>query len=131
MELFGVLSLAVIGAALAVLVRSVRPEMGLVVGVVTGLIVLLYALGEITGVLASLRELAAAYGVDGGYIGVLLKILGIAYAAQFGAQICADAGESAIAGKVELCGRVLILAAALPVVITTLGTAMGLLRSLP
>ena len=131
MELFRILSIAVLGAALTVLVRPLRPEMAVLTGTATGLVVLLYALGEATGVLETLRALGEAYGVDSGYIGVLLKIIGIAYAAQFGAQICADAGESAIAGKVELCGRVFILAAALPAVTATLGTAVSLLRSLP
>lgn len=130
MELFRVISLAVLGASLAVLVRPLRPEMAVLIGASTGVIVLLYALGEVSGVLDSLRSLAAAYGVDTGYVGILLKILGIAYAAQFGAQICTDAGESAIAGKVELCGRVLILAAALPAAVTTLGSAIGLLNGL-
>ncbi len=131
MELFRILSIAILGAALAVLVRPLRPEMAILIGAATGVIVLLYAVGEVTGVLDTLRRLGEAYGVDSGYIGVLLKIIGIAYAAQFGAQICSDAGESAIAGKVELCGRVLILAAALPVVVTTLGTAIGALNTLP
>lgn len=131
MELFRILSIAVVGAALTVLVRSLRPEMAVLIGAVTALIVLLYAVGEATGVLEALKSLGETYGVDGSYVGVLLKIIGIAYAAQFGAQICCDAGESAIAGKVELCGRVLILAAALPAVTATLGTAIGLLRSLP
>lgn len=130
MELFRVISLAVLGASLAVLVRPLRPEMAVLIGASTGVIVLLYALGEVSGILDSLRSLAAAYGVDTGYVGILLKILGIAYAAQFGAQICTDAGESAIAGKVELCGRVLILAAALPAAVTTLGAAIGLLNGL-
>lgn len=131
MELFRILSIAILGATLAVLVRPLRPEMAVLIGAATGVVVLLHAIGEVTGVLETLRNLGAAYGVDGGYVGILLKIIGIAYAAQFGAQICSDAGESAIAGKVELCGRVLILAAALPAVATTLGTAAGLLKSLP
>ena len=131
MELFRVLSIAILGAALAVLVRPMRPEMAMLIAAATGLIVLLYAVGEATGVLETLRALGEAYGVESGYVGVLLKIIGIAYAAQFGAQICADAGESAIAGKVELCGRVLILAAALPAVAATLVSAAELLKTLP
>lgn len=127
MNIFQVISLAILGAALALTIRPFRPELAMIVGLVTGLIVLLFAVGELTGLLDSLRGLAAQYGIQGTYVSVLLKIIGIAYAAQFGAQVCTDAGESAIAGKVELCGRILILAAAVPVAAATISTAAGLL----
>lgn len=130
MELMQVLGVAILGAVLAALIRPLRPEMAVVIGMVSGLIVLLYAVGRITGVLDTVKNLAASYGVDSGYVAILLKIIGIAYAAQFGAQICTDAGETAVAGKVELCGRVLILAAALPVVATTLATAVQMLKGI-
>ena len=131
MKILEILSLAVLGVTLAVLIRPFRPEMSMIVGVATGLILLLYAVGEFTGLIGSLRQLALDYGLDTRYIGILLKIIGIAYAAQFGAQICKDAGETAVAGKVELCGRVMILAAAVPATVATLSTAVRLLIALP
>ena len=131
MQIFEVLGIAILGTVMSAMLRPLRPELSILVGAATGLIVLASAVGELTGVFDTLRALADEYGVDTGYIGTLLKILGIAYAAQFGAQICTDAGESAIAGKVELFGRVLILAAAIPAAATTLGTAIRLLRTLP
>ena len=57
-----------------------------------------------------------------------IKVIGIAYLAQMGASICQDAGESAIGGKVELCGRILILSAALPAAFQVLESAMSLIR---
>ena len=131
MQIFRILGIAILGTTFAVMLRQLRPELSAIVGMATGLIVLLLAIGELTGLMDTLRALAAEYGVDTGYIGTLLKIMGVAYAAQFGAQLCADAGESAIAGKVELFGRILIMAAAMPAVVTALGAAVRLLRMLP
>lgn len=131
MQIFRILGIAILGATLAVMLKPLRPELAVLVAIATGVIVLMHAVIELTGLLDTLRALAGEYGVDTGYIGTLLKILGVAYAAQFGAQICADAGESAIAGKVELFGRILILAAAAPAVLTALGSAVRMLRSLP
>lgn len=130
MQIFKILGIAILGTTLAVMLRPLRPEASILVGIVTGLLVLLSAIAELTGLMDALRALFAEYGVDAGYIGTLLKIMGVAYAAQFGAQICTDAGESAIAGKVELFGRILIMAAAMPAVVTSLGAAVQLLRSL-
>ena len=124
MRIFTIVGLAVLGVTLALTVRSFRPELALLIGVATGIAVLLSVVGELTGVIDALRAAARQYGVDEGYLGVLLKIIGIAYLAQFGVQICRDAGESAAAAKVELAGRVLVLAAALGIG-CTLGYLFG------
>jgi stage III sporulation protein AD len=58
---------------------------------------------------------------------VLIKIIGIAYLAQFAGEICKDAGESAMAAKVERGGRIMILAAALPAAVTLLDMVAALL----
>jgi stage III sporulation protein AD len=127
-RIFTIVGLAVLGVTLAVTVRSFRPELSLLIGVSTGIVVLLSVVGELTGVIDTLRTVAQQYGVDDGYLGVLLKIIGVAYLAQFGVQICRDAGESAAAAKVELAGRILILSAALPAAVAMLSAAAELLR---
>ncbi len=131
MKLMQILVIAVGGVALAAVVRPIRKEMGMLIGAATGLIVLGAAVAEWSGLIDALREFAAAYGVDTGYIGLLLKIIGIAYLAQFGAQICTDAGETAVAGKVELFGRVMILLNAFPAAAMTVATAVELLGGKP
>ena len=73
------------------------------------------------------REFAAEYGIEAEYVGLCIKIIGIAYVAQLGVQVCTDAGETAVAGKVELCGRVLILAVSLPAATATLRLAAKML----
>lgn len=128
MRIFTIVELAVLGVTLAVTVRSFRPELSLLIGVSTGIVALLSVVGELTGVIDTLRTVAQQYGVDDGYLGVLLKIIGVAYLAQFGVQICRDAGESAAAAKVELAGRILILSAALPAAVAMLSAAAELLR---
>ncbi len=50
------------------------------------------------------------------YMTVLAKALGITLAVQLSAQICHDAGESAIASKLELIGKAELLLLALPLV---------------
>ena len=62
-----------------------------------------------------LRETAEKAGVGEGYFSVVLKVIGIAYLTQFGAQLCVDAGESAVAAKIELAGKILMMTAAAPV----------------
>jgi stage III sporulation protein AD len=69
-------------------------------------------MGAVIGLFRDLSRLAR---VDELYLTTLLKILGIAYIAEFGAQICRDAGEGTIASKIEMVGKILILVLALPI----------------
>ena len=80
-------------------------------------------LGEL---ISLLRETAEQAGVGEGYFSIVLKVIGIAYLTQFGAQLCADAGESAIAAKIEMAGKVLMMTAAAPVLTGLLETVIGL-----
>jgi len=50
----------------------------------------------------------------------ILKIIGIAYIAEFGAEVCKDAGEGAIASKIELAGKVIIIVLAAPIITSLL-----------
>jgi stage III sporulation protein AD len=76
------------------------------------LLVIMVPLGQVVAALGRVAELAHVRGL---YLALLLKVLGIAYLATLGAEIARDAGEGALANKVELAGKVLILVLAVPV----------------
>jgi stage III sporulation protein AD len=86
---------------------------------------LLPSLAEVVG---ALNRLTAVGGIRQLYLGVLLKVLGIAYLTTIGAALIQDMGEQALAGKVELAGKLLILVLAVPVLTAILQL---LLRMLP
>ncbi|MEL7603035.1 MAG: stage III sporulation protein AD [Bacillota bacterium] len=127
MAVFQLAAFGLLAASIVVLVRAYRPEMALQISIVAGLLLLLYIIAQVSGILASLKAISERYGVNSAYIGVLIKIIGIAYLAQFAGEICKDAGESAMASKVELGGRIMILAAALPAAVTLLDMVAALL----
>ena len=109
---------AIAASAAALTVRSYKPELGMQIGVATGLMLLLYALGEVGGVFAELSEYVEGFGIPAEYIAAVLKVTGIVYLVQFAAETCRDSGEGAIAAKTELAGRVMILVVCLPVIKT-------------
>lgn len=127
MRIDAVVVVAVLGASLSLLIKKLRPELAMMVGGVTGAALLILGVGELTGLFQAFSDMALSYGLETEYVGLCIKLIGIAYLAQLGALICADAGESAIAAKVELCGRILILCAALPTAAGTLKAAAKLL----
>jgi len=128
MDIFRIAVFAVLAVSIILLVRHYRPEISLQITVIAGLVMFLFMMGTIEPVVESIRLLASRFHIETEYIGILLKIIGIAYIAQFAAEICKDAGESAIASKVELGGRIMILTAAFPAVVSLLELATSLLN---
>jgi stage III sporulation protein AD len=84
-------------------------------------------LSKMGAIINLFRDLTHKAQVDELYLVTLLKILGIAYIAEFGAQICRDAGEGTIASKIELAGKILILLLALPIFTAVLQVVVRLL----
>ncbi len=109
------------GVALASVVlinvlRRERPEFAVLLSLAAGAVLFLLILPQVAQAIRLIDELAALSRVHVVYIDVVLRIIGIAYLAEFAAQVSRDAGEGALAQKVELGGKVLILVLAVPIV---------------
>ena len=126
MEISRIIALGLIGTIFSVLLKKENPQIAMLVAVVTGILIFLMLCAPLGNLLALLRKTAEQAGVGEGYFSVVLKVIGIAYLTQFGAQLCADAGEGAIASKIELAGKVLMMTVAAPVLTGLLEMVMGL-----
>ena len=65
--------------------------------------------------------------VNGQFLGILLKITGIAFLTEFAVSVCKDSGETAIASKVDLGGKVIIIAISSPIISSLLETVVKVL----
>ncbi len=115
MELINLLGFGLIAGALALVVRRFSPELGMQLSIAAGAIIFIMVITKLAPIAQYLNSLAVKYGVKSEYIGIVLKIIAIAYLAEFGVQVLKDAGEGAIASKVEFGGKVLIAVLALPI----------------
>ncbi len=123
-ELVGFALLSVV--ALSIL-RPLRPEIAVLLALVAGAVILWRLLPLIERILGLLTTLAQRGNVQPIYLDTILRIVGIAYIVEFGSQIARDAGEGALAAKVELGGKVLILALALPILLAVLQLVVRLI----
>lgn len=116
MEISQIVVLGIVAAVFAVLLKNQNPETAVLISIAAGLTVFFLVIGKISAVIELLRSYAQKVNIDSVYISTLLKIIGIAYIAEFGAEICRDAGETAIASKIELAGKVIIVVLAVPII---------------
>ena len=121
------LLIALIGTCAAVLLRAVRPEYAVPVGIVTAVLLLLSGLNSLKPVSETIRKLFGDYGVPSAVPAAVLKIVGLSYLTEFGVNVCRDAGQTAIAGNLEFGGKVLILTCALPALVTLAETGASLI----
>ncbi|ANS74939.1 stage III sporulation protein AD [Paenibacillus yonginensis] len=127
MDMIQIVGLGLIAAILSLLMREQKPIFAFLITAFTGITIFLFLIGKIGTVLDTLEELAAASGVQNVYLKTILKIIGIAYIAEFGAQIVRDAGQDSIASKIELAGKVLIIVLAVPIIGIIIETVVKLL----
>jgi stage III sporulation protein AD len=119
--------LAVVVALLTVVVRQYKAEYGMAVGIAGGILLLLLVVAQMSGLFDALSEMIGRAGIQQEWLALLLKALGICYVTQFAADCCRDAGESALASKAELAGRVAVVVLALPMLTQLLENIVGML----
>jgi stage III sporulation protein AD len=122
-----IVALAVVALVLIVVIRQEKPELALQISVAAGIIIIVFVLWKLAGIIKVLERLALRAELNMVFLSALLKIIGIAYIAEFGTQVCRDAGENALALKVELAGKVMILILAVPIISTIVDTVARLL----
>ena len=107
-------------AVLCMVVRVQQPQMAGLCAMAAGLMLLLSALESLNGIQDVLTRLTALGGLNETYLSTLLKVLGISYAAELAAQTCTDLGESGLALKVGLAGKLCVFSMTAPLLIDML-----------
>lgn len=107
-------SVALIAAVLSIVLKQYKPEYSLFISIGAGVLIFLSVLAVIEPVLSFIEELTEQAGLEGVYGEVLIKSLAICYITQLACDCCKDAGESAIAGKLQIAGKIAVLLIALP-----------------
>ncbi|GAB6170328.1 stage III sporulation protein AD [Clostridium carnis] len=127
MEILKIVSFAFVALFIFILFKDKRNDLAVLISLAAGAIIFLFIITQLTDVISFIRNIADRANIDMVYIGIVLKILAIAYLASFCSEICKDAGAGSIASKVEFSGKVLILALAVPILMAVLDSILQIL----
>ena len=116
MSVAGICALGVCAAVIALYLRELRPEMARLFALGAGVVIMGLAVPMAAEFVSGIKVFGAMSSVTADFLGPLLKITGIAYIAQFAAELCRDAGESALAGRVEFAGKTAIALMSFPII---------------
>lgn len=127
MEIVKIALIGIISGVLVVTVKQKQPEIAMQVSIVAGLIIFIYVLNYLATAVDYIRNIITKYDVPYASITIVLKIIGVAYICEFAVQILKDTGETSIATKVELAGRVFIIVLSLPIITSFMNMVLGML----
>lgn len=126
MDMLKLAGLGVCGAIMTMLIRRLKPGAGLAVSLAAGVLLLANLMAPLGQVVARISAIAHAGGLSDVYMSQLLKVGGVSLLTDFAAQTCRDAEEEGLAMKVELAGRVTLIALSLPFMESLLAQIMSL-----
>jgi len=127
MGIFQIIAVGILAAVISITIKKQSPEIALLITITASVLIFLMVLPMLTEavhIVTHLGELADGQAV---YVSLALRVIGVAYMAELGASVCKDAGETAIAAKIDLAGRVIILVMAMPIIMDILRIITGLL----
>mgnify|MGYP001040857036 CR=1 FL=1 len=128
MEIAKVALIGIIGVLLAIQFKSQKTEYSLYICFAVSLIIFAYAVQMLHVLLQQMESLQLFLGGSGTYLGTLLKVVGITYLCEFSAGVCKDAGYSAIAGQIEVFGKLTVMFAGMPILFAVMEYIQGFMQ---
>lgn len=127
MDIIKIIGIGLIALIIIVIVKQYRPEFTIYVSLVAGALILLMVMDKIGGIIDLLTSLSNKTAINNEFLVLLIKITGIAFLTEFAVSICKDSGEAAIASKVDLGGKVIIISMSIPIIASLLETILKIL----
>lgn len=113
-SIFKIGIIGIVAAILAAFLKKERAELATMLGIVTGIVIFFYILSQLSVVSEFLANILTKIDLEATYYYQLIKMLGVAYVAEFAASICKDAGQQSIAGMIELFAKLSIVTLSIP-----------------
>lgn len=127
MDIIKIIGIAFVTLIIVIILKQYKPEFAMYASILGGAIILLISLSKIDGIINLIQNIASKTAINGQFLGIILKITGIAFLTEFAVSICKDSGETAIANKVDIGGKVIIIAISIPIISALLETIVKVL----
>ncbi len=127
MEIVKIVGIGISAIIIAIILKQYKPEFSIYISLIAGIIILSLVIDKLSSIMSLLNNLANKTNINNSFLILLLKITGISILAEFAISICKDSGETAIANKVDLGGKVLIVSMSVPIISSMLETILRIL----
>ena len=126
-NLIKVVGVALITVIAHIIVKQTKPEIAMLISIAGSILIVVMVINSLSAVIANFYSIFEKTGVSTTILIPIFKIIAIGYVAEFGANICSDAGATSIADKILFTAKLIILLIALPIINSVIDLIMGLL----
>ncbi|KQL53578.1 stage III sporulation protein AD [Heyndrickxia shackletonii] len=124
-----IVGISLITTFLALIIKEQKPNFAFLLVLFVGCAIFLFLVDQLREIIHMVQKIASNANVNTIYVETILKIIGVAYIAEFASHISKDAGQGAMAAKVELAGKIIILAMSIPILSVLIETVINLIPS--
>lgn len=127
MEIIKIIGIGLTALIVIIVLKQYKPEFAIYASIVAGILILGLSLSSFSGIINLLKDISSRANINSKFLGIILKITGIAILTEFAVSICQDTGEKAIANKIDIGGKVIIMTISLPIISSLLEAILKVL----
>ncbi len=126
-DVIKIIGIGLISLIIIIIIKQYKPEFAIYVSIIAGVIILFVIMDKLEGIINLLKNISSKSGINTEFLELLLRITGIAFLAEFAINLCKDSGEGAIASKIEIGSKVIIVSMSIPIISSLLEVISKLL----
>lgn len=127
MEIIRIIGIAFIALIIIIMLKQYRPEYAIFISILTGILILFLVMDRLTGIINLIETIQDKFSINTQFIALLIKITGIAFLSEFAVSVCKDSGEAAIASKIEIGSKIIIISMSIPIISSLLEIILKIL----
>ena len=127
MEVIRIIGIGLIALIIIILLKQYKPEFAIYISLLTGALIILLLVDQLTGIVNLIQSIAGKANINSQFLALLIKITGIAFLSEFAVSMCRDSGEGAIASKIELGSKIIIISMSIPIISSLLEIILEIL----
>ena len=127
MDIIKIIGIGLISLVITIIVKQYKPEFAVYISLIAGALILMLVFDKLSEVIKLFNNLASKSAINSKFISLLIKITGIAILTEFAVSICKDSGETAIANKMDIGGKIMIIAVSVPIISSLLENVIKIL----
>lgn len=127
MEIIKIIGISLIALIIIIMLKQYRPEYTIFISILTGVLILFLVMDRLTGIVNLIESIQDKFSINTQFIALLIKITGIAFLSEFAVSVCKDSGEAAIASKIEIGSKIIIISMSIPIISSLLEIILKIL----
>lgn len=127
MDIIKIIGIAFIAVIIIVILKEYKPEFAIYASIIAGVLILTLASDTLLEIIEMIKSISSKTNINRDFLIILIKITGIAILTEFAVSVCKDSGESAIASKVDIGGKIIIISMSIPIINALIDTVVKIL----